>query len=62
MKIFCIGLNKTGTMSLDAAFKMLGVRSFHNWRRCSEIADYALKGRRHPLPERAQSMTLDGFS
>ena len=29
MKIFCIGLNKTGTMSLDKALRVLGFRSLH---------------------------------
>ena len=28
-KIFCIGLNKTGTTSLHAAFGVLGLRSLH---------------------------------
>lgn len=28
-KIFCIGLNKTGTISLHQALEMLGVRSLH---------------------------------
>lgn len=28
-KIFCIGLNKTGTSSLDEAFKILGFKSVH---------------------------------
>lgn len=30
-KIFCIGLNKTGTSSLHGAFKYLGLRSVH-WK------------------------------
>ncbi len=29
-KIFCIGLNKTGTSSLHEAFKILGVKSVHH--------------------------------
>jgi len=29
-KIFCIGLNKTGTVSLHVAFKILGFKSIHN--------------------------------
>lgn len=28
-KVFCIGLNKTGTTTLHQAFEMLGVRSLH---------------------------------
>lgn len=28
-KIFCIGLNKTGTLSLHEAFKILGIKSVH---------------------------------
>jgi len=30
MKIFCIGLNKTGTTSLHKAFQILGINSMHS--------------------------------
>ena len=30
-KIFCVGLNKTGTSSLHEAFKILGLKSVH-WK------------------------------
>ena len=32
-RIFCIGLNKTGTSSLARAFEMLGLRALHDSRR-----------------------------
>jgi len=37
-RVFCIGMNKTGTSSLNAAFKLLGLRSLHH----SRIAEPAI--------------------
>ncbi len=59
MKIFAIGLNKTGTTSLHHALKTLGFRSLHDWQRCSEIAEFASAGRRHPLLDEYDAF-LDG--
>ena len=38
-KIFAIGFNKSGTTSIHALFKSLGLRSYHGtaWRRCDDI-------------------------
>ena len=42
MKVFCIGLNKTGTRSLHDALEMLGLRSIH-WGG-SELAEAVRRG------------------
>jgi len=43
MKIFCIGMNKTGTTSLHSAFFYLGYRSIHNRRRASRRIKRAIQ-------------------
>jgi hypothetical protein len=40
-RIFCIGLNKTGTKSLAQAFSMLGLRALHDARRATEAIERA---------------------
>lgn len=40
-KVFCIGLNKTGTTSLHIAFQKLGLRSFHGGTYDSRIEAFS---------------------
>lgn len=44
-RIFCVGLNKTGTKSLARAFELLGLRALHNATRATEaLARAAAQG------------------
>ena len=38
-KVFAVGFNKTGTTSLDALFKSLGLTAYHGvkWRTCDDL-------------------------
>ena len=40
-RIFCVGLNKTGTKSLARAFELLGLRALHNATRATEALSRA---------------------
>jgi len=40
-RIFCIGLNKTGTKSLARAFELLGLRALHDARRATPAIERA---------------------
>lgn len=40
-RIFCVGLNKTGTKSLARAFELLGLRALHDSRRATEALECA---------------------
>ena len=42
MKIVCVGLNKTGTMSLHTAFEQLGFRSLHHAYYAAEMVEKAI--------------------
>lgn len=59
MKVFGIGLNKTGTTSLHEALKVLGIRSLHSSAECTEIAREVLAGREPRLLRRYEAF-LDG--
>jgi hypothetical protein len=41
-RIFCIGLNRTGTKSLAQAFSMIGLRALHDARYATEAIDRAV--------------------
>jgi len=42
-KIFCIGVNKTGTSSLHEAFQILGLRSLHNVYKANALIEAAIQ-------------------
>lgn len=43
-KVFCIGLNKTGTTSLHEAFQILGLRSWHDSYQADALINAAIQG------------------
>lgn len=49
MKIFCIGLHKTGTVSLEAALQKLGFRTRHGWVKHSDMIKKAIHDGKKPL-------------
>lgn len=49
MKIFCIGLHKTGTVSLEAALQQLGFQTRHGWVKHSDMIEAAMHCGLKPL-------------
>lgn len=43
-KVFCIGLNKTGTTSLHQAFQILGLKSLHDSYQADALINAAIQG------------------
>ena len=55
-KIFCIGINKTGTTSLDEAFKILGFKSVHFNCNKGNIKNIILDIRNSKNPDRLKDL------
>jgi hypothetical protein len=55
VKIFAVGLAKSGTCSLAAALRILGYHALHDFRACMRITDDVMAGRYPPGIDRASA-------
>lgn len=49
VKIFCIGINKSGTVSLSEGLRILGINAMHNYANAMDIILATERRERHPL-------------
>lgn len=59
VKIFCIGLNKTGTYSLSLALEQLGIKALHDYKQARDICEAIRRKEHHPLLDEYDAF-LDG--